>query len=78
MIARFIYNISRHHGKYGTSVAVFESVESMRNGGKCYEYLKTYKHQNPGDGRAFDQEAQIEELKQKIEKKYPNVEFINL
>lgn len=62
MIARFIYNISRHHGKYGTSVAVFESVESMRN----------------GDGRAFDQEAQIEELKQKIEKKYPNVEFIDL
>ena len=78
MIARFIYNISRHHGKYGTSVAVFESIEEMRNGGKCYEYIKTYKYQNPGDGRAFDQQAQIEELKGKIIKKFPNIEFVNL
>lgn len=76
MIARFYYNISRHHGKYGTTVAVFDSFESMENDGKCIERIRTYKYQNPGDGRAFDQDAQIEELKQKIEKKYPNIEFI--
>lgn len=78
MIAIFFYNISRYHGKYGTSVAIYKSREAIRNGEGSVEYMKTYKFQYPDEERVFDQEAQIEELKKKVLKKYPNVEFINL
>lgn len=78
MIAKFYYNISRHYGKYGTAVAVFESRESMRNGEAWLMYAKTYKFQNPDEDRVCDQEAQVEELKRKVLAKYPDVEFINL
>lgn len=78
MIARFHYNIPRHHGKYGTAVSIYESREAMRNGEMWVKYFKTYKYQNPGDGRVCDSEKQIEELKSKVLKQFPNVEFLNL
>lgn len=50
----------------------------MRNGEMWVKYFKTYKYQNPGDGRVCDSEKQIEELKSKVLKQFPNVEFLNL
>lgn len=78
MIARFHYNISRHHGKYGTAVSVFANKEAMRNGEHPLAYFKTYKYQNPDDGRVCDSDRQIEDLRAKVVKNFPDVEFINL
>lgn len=72
MIAYFLYNIPRHHGKYGTGVAVYNNRESRKNGEMWVELLKTYKHQNE---YGVDLDAQIEELKSRVSKKYPGIEF---
>lgn len=78
MIARFHYNIPRHHGKYGTAVSVFNNREEMRNCEQPVAYYKTYKHQTPDEERVCDGDRQIEDLKAKVLKNFPNVEFINL
>lgn len=72
MIAYFLYNIPRHHGKYGTGVAVYNNRESRKNGEMRVELLKTYKHQTE---YGVDFDAQIEELKSRVSKKYPGIEF---
>lgn len=78
MIAKFHYNIPRHHGKYGTAVSVFNSREDMIDGLMPIAYYKTYKHQNPDDDRVCDSDRQISDLKAKVLKNFPDVEFINL
>lgn len=78
MMARFHYNIPRHHGKYGTAVSVFNNREEMRNGEMPIAYYKTYKYQNPDEERVCDGERQIEDLKAKVLKNFQDVEFINL
>lgn len=78
MIARFSYNIPRHHGKYGTSVAVFNSLEEMRDGLPWVAYYKTYRFQDPGDGRVCDGGKQVEALKAKVLRNFPGCKFINL
>ena len=78
MIAKFHYNIPRHHGKYGTAVSVFNSREDMIDGLMPIAYYKTYKHQNPDDDRVCDSDRQISDLKAKVLRNFPDVEFINL
>ena len=78
MIAKFHYNIPRHHGKYGTAVSVFNSREDMRDGLMPIAYFKTYKHQKTDDDRVCDGDRQINDLKTKVLKNFPDVEFINL
>lgn len=78
MIARFHYNIPRHHGKYGTAVSIFNSREEMHNCEKPIVYYKTYKYQNPDEKRSCDSNRQVEDLKAKVLKNFPDVEFINL
>lgn len=75
MIARFHYHTTRHHGKYGTAVSVFNSRESMHNGDGPIAYFRTYKYQNP-DG-SCDGEKQVECLRAKVLKNFHDVEFIN-
>lgn len=77
MIAIFFYNIPRHHGKYGTAVAVYTSREDMRNGLMPIAYFKTYKHQKTDDDRECGEDRQINDLKAKVLKNFPDVEFIN-
>lgn len=50
----------------------------MRNCEQPVAYYKTYKHQTPDEERVCDGDRQIEELKAKVLKNFPNVEFINL
>lgn len=81
MVAHFYYNIPRQHGKYGLAVSVYNSAEDRladyndRTFSRRVAYHKTYKHQT-ADG--CDIEAQIEELKTKVLRQYPNCEFDNL
>lgn len=74
MIAKFHYNIPRHHGKYGTSVSVFASVEDWRQGLPPVARYTTYRFQNPSDGRVCDGEKQEALLRAKVLKNFPNVE----
>ena len=84
MVAHFHYNISRHHGKYGLAVSVYNSAEDRRldydecSTNRRLAYFKTYKFQNPDDGRVVDTEAQINELKNKVLSKFPDCIFDNL
>ena len=73
MIAYFLYNIGRHHGNYGTGCAVYANMESRQNGEMWVELFKTYKHNNEF---GVDLDAQIEELKTRVSKKYPGIEFV--
>lgn len=50
----------------------------MRNCEQPVAYYKTYKHQTPDEERVCDGDRQIEDLKAKVLKNFPNVEFINL
>lgn len=50
----------------------------MRNCEQPVAYYKTYKHQTPDEERVCDSDRQIEDLKAKVLKNFPNVEFINL
>ena len=80
MIAHFNYHIPRHHGKYGLAVSVYKSAEERKadyrdcSFERRLDYIKTYKYNNE-DG--VDLGKQIEELINRVMKKYPNCVFDN-
>ena len=85
MIAKFYYNIARHHGKYGLMVKVWKDEETKFRfiNARTYEEMennkpamvaKTYKF-NTDDGCDID--AQVMELKAKVLKIYPHTSFLN-
>ena len=75
-VAQFFKNISRHRGKYGMMAVVYKGLGSTINGDEPLKVLKTYKYQNTDGGLGCDNEAQFNDLKCRVLKLYPDVEFI--